>query len=71
MPSGFYAHAPHLKVDDHIPLFDEGIVQVAAIHACVGGGADRSGRRRQALDLRGHILVGRSCHVDLVAGCIL
>ena len=38
-------------MNDHIAFFDKGVVQVAAVHACVGGGTDRSGRRRQTLDL--------------------
>ena len=50
MPSGFYVYAPHLKLNDHIPLLDEGVVQVAAVHSSIGGGADRTGRRIQSLN---------------------
>ena len=60
-------HAPHLKRNDNISLFDEGVVQIAAVHTGITGGADRSGRRRQALDFGGHILVCCCGHVDLVA----
>ena len=45
MSSGFYSYTSHLKVNDHIPLFDEGVVQVAAVHSSIGGGADCAGRR--------------------------
>ena len=53
-------------MNDHIPLFDEGVVQVASVHACIAGGADRAGWRIQALDLCGHVLVGSRGHVHLV-----
>ena len=66
MPAGFHAYAAHLKGNDHVPLLDEGVVQVASVHARIAGGADRAGRRIQALDLYSHILVGGRGHVHPV-----
>ena len=51
MPAGFYAHTSHLKVNDHIPLFDESVVEVAAVHTRIAGGADRAGGRIQSFHL--------------------
>ena len=51
MAALFYADAPHLEGNDYISLFDEGVVQITTVHACIGGGADRSGRRGKPLDL--------------------
>ena len=58
IPSFFNANATHSKGDDYISLFDEGIVQVTAIHACIRRCGDRSGRWIQPFDLGGHVLIG-------------
>ena len=63
MTALFYSDSSHLKMNDNIPLLNEGIVQVASVHACIAGGADRAGWRIQALDLCGHILVGGRGHI--------
>ena len=67
MPAGFYAHTSHLKVNDHIPLFDESVVEVAAVHTRIAGGADRAGGRIQSFHPRCHILICRGGHVHPVA----
>ena len=64
----FKPHTTHFKADDEVPLFDESVVEVAAVHACIAGSADRSGRRVQTNDFGGHVLVGGRGHVDTVTG---
>ena len=64
----FQPYATHFKADDEVSLFDEGVVEVAAVHACIAGGADRSGRRVQTGDFGCHVLIGGRGHVDTVAG---
>ena len=58
MPSFLDADATHGKGDDHVSLFDEGIVEVAAVHARVRRSGNRSGRWIQTFDFGGHVLVG-------------
>ena len=69
MSTGFFAHFAHFKY--HIPLLDEGNIQVAAVDTYIAGGADCSGRRIQDLHLCCHILVCRNRHGSLVSGCVL
>ena len=51
-------NATHGKGNDHVSLFDEGVIQIAAVHACIGRSRNRSGRRIQTFDFGGHVLVG-------------
>lgn len=46
----FQPHTTHFKADDEVSLFDESVVEVAAVHARIAGGADRAGRWVQAGD---------------------
>ena len=43
MPPFLDANATHGKGDDHVSLFDEGIVEVAAVHAWGGDEVGRGG----------------------------
>ena len=54
----FDVHSTHLKGNDDVPLFDECVVQIAAVHAGIGGGADCAGRGIQTVDFGDHIAVG-------------
>ena len=45
MSAGFHAYAAHLKGNNDITLLDESVVQVAAVHTRIAGGADRTGGR--------------------------
>ena len=67
MPADFHAYTAHLKGNDDIPLFDEGVIEVAPVHARIAGGADRTGGRIQSFHPRGHILVCRGGHVNTIA----
>ena len=58
MPPFLDADATHSKGNDHVSLFDEGIVEVAAVHASVRRGGNRPGRRIQTFNFGGHVLVG-------------
>ena len=64
----FKPHTTHFKADDEVSLFDESVVEVAAVHAGIAGSADRAGRRVQTGDFGGHVLIGGRGHVDTVAG---
>ena len=55
MPPFLDADATHGKGDDHVSLFDKGVIQVAAVHASIGRCGDRSGRRIQTFDFGGQI----------------
>ena len=48
----------HGKGNDHVSLFDECVVQIAAVHAGIGGGADCAGRGIQTVDFGDHVAVG-------------
>lgn len=63
----FQLYATHFKADDEITLFDESVIEVASVHACVTGSADRSGRWVQTEDFGCHVLIGGRGHVDTVA----
>ena len=67
MPPFFDANATHGKGDDHVSLFDESVVQVAAVHACVRRSGNRSGRRIQTFDFGDHVAVSCCGHVDLLS----
>ena len=67
MPPFLDADATHGKGDDHVSLFDKGVIQVAAVHASIGRCGDRSGRRIQTFDFGGHVLVGGGGQVQLFA----
>ena len=66
----FQLHTTHFKADDEVSLFDESVVEVAAVHAGIAGSADRAGRRVQTGDFGGHVLIGSRGHVDTVAGLV-
>ena len=66
MPAGFHAYAAHLKGNDNIPLLNESVVQLAAVHALIARGADRAGGRIQSFHPRCHILICRGGHVNTV-----
>ena len=63
MPASFHAYTAHLEGNDNIPLLNEGVVQVATVHAHIAGGADRTGRRIQPFHPRCHILICRRGHI--------
>ena len=44
MPAEFNVKATHFNRNDHISLFDKCVVKVTAIHSCIRGDADCSGR---------------------------
>ena len=58
MPPFLDANATHGKGNDHVSFFNESVVEVAAVHACVRRSGNRSGRRIQTFDFGGHVLVG-------------
>ena len=58
MPPFLDANATHGKGDDHVSFFNEGIVEVAAVHACIRRSGNRPGRWIQTFDFGGHVLVG-------------
>ena len=68
MTSFFQTYTTHFKADDEVSLFDESVVEVTAVHTCVAGSADRSGRWVQTGDFGGHVLIGGRGHVNTVAG---
>ena len=49
MPPFLDADATHGKGDDYVSLFDKGVVEIAAVHACIGRGADCSSRRVESV----------------------
>ena len=58
MPPFLDPNATHGKGNDHVSLFDECVVQIAAVHAGIGGGADCAGRGIQTVDFGDHVAVG-------------
>ena len=58
MPPFLDSNATHGKGNDHVSFFNESVVEVAAVHACVRRSGNRSGRRIQTFDFGGHVLVG-------------
>ena len=70
MAALFDTCAAHLELNDHIPLLNEGVVEVAAVHACIAGGADRTCRRRKPIDLVEHELVCDLGEVNTLSGLI-
>ena len=67
MPAEFHIKATHLKGNDDVPLFDECVVEIAAVHAGIGGGADCTGRGIQTVDFGDHVAVSCCGHVDLLS----
>ena len=70
MPPFLDPNATHGKGNDHVSLFDKGVVEIAAVHACVRRSGNRSGRRIQTFDFGGHVLVGGGGQIHLFAGFI-
>ena len=67
MPPFLDPNATHGKENDYVSFFNESVVEVAAVHACVRRSGNRSGRRIQTFDFGGHVLVGGGGQVQLFA----
>ena len=66
MSPPFYIDTSHFKVNHNISLFNKSVIEITAVHACVGRSADSSGRWIQPLNLRSHVLIGCCRHIDSV-----
>ena len=70
MPPFLDPNATHGKGDDHVSFFNEGIVEVAAVHACIRRSGNRPGRWIQTFDFGGHVLIGGGGQIHLFAGFV-
>ena len=69
MPPFLNANATHGKGNDYVSFFDKGVVQVAAVHACVRRSGNRSGRWIQTFDFgrtKFHLSFIDLAYVDVV-----